>query len=193
MTILTHTHTRSATRPHECANARRLRWSPRADGRGRWNGASLCGVQLRKLQAVEATKYKGCGVDPLPVAALLSSSEAERGTLTTQQQLEDKAKTLGLHVSDVLARIARASACPAQVRPRTAAWRRRTPRGCTSCWQVSRAIIDESERDATPFMSDYYSLYGNYGCARARTERSIPPRPLYLTSRPSLCQRPAPS
>jgi len=27
----------------------------------------------------------------------------------------------------------------------------------------SRAIIEASERDATPFLSDYYTLYGNYG------------------------------
>jgi len=27
----------------------------------------------------------------------------------------------------------------------------------------SKQIVDASEEDATPFMSDYYSLYGNYG------------------------------
>jgi len=35
--------------------------------------------------------------------------------------------------------------------------------GLLSYKVLSRAIIDESEKDATPFMSDYYTLYGDYG------------------------------
>merc|ERR1712039_631335 len=35
--------------------------------------------------------------------------------------------------------------------------------GLISYKALSKEIIDASERDNTPFMSDYYTLYGNYG------------------------------
>lgn len=35
--------------------------------------------------------------------------------------------------------------------------------GLTKYAPLSKAIVDASEKDATPFMSDDYSLYGNYG------------------------------